>query len=102
MLIVMICFFFKQKTAYEMRISDWSSDVCSSDLWYAGALVMPKRSSSSTSSEGSSGMGVLSAFGLGIRFGEDRCEAGLKAQRADGGEAVGFVAVYAAVGHDGT
>src|SRR3546814_2786551 len=27
-----IVFFFKQKTAYEMRISDWSSDVCSSDL----------------------------------------------------------------------
>src|SRR3546814_4803308 len=26
-------FFFKQKTAYDMRISDWSSDVCSSDLW---------------------------------------------------------------------
>src|SRR3546814_1287738 len=30
---VCIFFFFKQKTAYEMRISDWSSDVCSSDLW---------------------------------------------------------------------
>src|SRR3546814_8758169 len=29
-------FFFKQKTAYEMRISDWSSDVCSSDLIAAG------------------------------------------------------------------
>src|SRR3546814_2506487 len=30
-------FFFKQKTAYEMRISDWSSDVCSSDLqWHPG------------------------------------------------------------------
>src|SRR3546814_7457864 len=30
---VFVCFiFFKQKTAYEMRISDWSSDVCSSDL----------------------------------------------------------------------
>src|SRR3546814_9781382 len=29
---VSFCFFFKQKTAYEMRISDWSSDVCSSDL----------------------------------------------------------------------
>src|SRR3546814_5519814 len=28
-------FFFKQKTAYEMRISDWSSDVCSSDLVHA-------------------------------------------------------------------
>src|SRR3546814_6261314 len=29
---VVVFFFFKQKTAYEMRISDWSSDVCSSDL----------------------------------------------------------------------
>src|SRR3546814_6020118 len=29
---IYIFFFFKQKTAYEMRISDWSSDVCSSDL----------------------------------------------------------------------
>src|SRR3546814_5948859 len=34
---VLFCFvfFFKQKTAYEMRISDWSSDVCSSDLMAA-------------------------------------------------------------------
>src|SRR3546814_10046642 len=36
MTLVLYCciyvFFFKQKTAYEMRISDWSSDVCSSDL----------------------------------------------------------------------
>src|SRR3546814_2944321 len=33
-LLLLFCFFFffKQKTAYEMRISDWSSDVCSSDL----------------------------------------------------------------------
>src|SRR3546814_8859031 len=30
--ILSLFFFFKQKTAYEMRISDWSSDVCSSDL----------------------------------------------------------------------
>src|SRR3546814_5430126 len=30
-----VFFFFKQKTAYEMRISDWSSDVCSSDLHLA-------------------------------------------------------------------
>src|SRR3546814_4969414 len=30
--VVLCFFFFKQKTAYEMRISDWSSDVCSSDL----------------------------------------------------------------------
>src|SRR3546814_10903689 len=32
-------FFFKQKTAYEMRISDWSSDVCSSDLTIKGILM---------------------------------------------------------------
>src|SRR3546814_1701299 len=32
MVIWCFVFFFKQKTAYEMRISDWSSDVCSSDL----------------------------------------------------------------------
>src|SRR3546814_6897754 len=31
-LVWVVFFFFKQKTAYEMRISDWSSDVCSSDL----------------------------------------------------------------------
>src|SRR3546814_5274068 len=45
----MLIFFFKQKTAYEMRISDWSSDVCSSDLvrgtadgtaWQIGRLMV--------------------------------------------------------------
>src|SRR3546814_10799761 len=38
----MIClfFFFKQKTAYEMRISDWSSDVCSSDLIFHLTFTM--------------------------------------------------------------
>src|SRR3546814_9904549 len=34
---VVVCFC-KQKTAYEMRISDWSSDVCSSDLGLAGVI----------------------------------------------------------------
>src|SRR3546814_8573168 len=34
---MMVIIFFKQKTAYEMRISDWSSDVCSSDLQMTGA-----------------------------------------------------------------
>src|SRR3546814_9743201 len=34
---VLFFFFFKQKTAYELRISDWSSDVCSSDLRWRGA-----------------------------------------------------------------
>src|SRR3546814_7950765 len=36
---VFCVFFFKQKTAYEMRISDWSSDVCSSDLVGRGGTV---------------------------------------------------------------
>src|SRR3546814_1342763 len=43
-LYVFFFFFFKQKTAYEMRISDWSSDVCSSDLaiWLAALPVKPR------------------------------------------------------------
>src|SRR3546814_7733071 len=39
MLFVVFVFFFKQKTAYEMRISDWSSDVCSSDLRGVGRMT---------------------------------------------------------------
>src|SRR3546814_10640278 len=39
-LVFAVVFFFKQKTAYEMRISDWSSDVCSSDLvWHCHVAV---------------------------------------------------------------
>src|SRR3546814_14542656 len=41
---MLFVFFFKQKTAYEMRISDWSSDVCSSDLRPASAMVLALRS----------------------------------------------------------
>src|SRR3546814_8305568 len=53
-------FFFKQKTAYEMRISDWSSDVCSSDLLIlagGGANVV------AGDSQAISGAGSASAFG---------------------------------------
>src|SRR3546814_4782914 len=50
---LVVFFFFKQKTAYEMRISDWSSDVCSSDLGRAfltctgisGPMHVPRSSS---------------------------------------------------------
>src|SRR3546814_13982110 len=42
---VLCLFFFKQKTAYEMRISDWSSDVCSSDVscpvFFGAAAIAP-------------------------------------------------------------
>src|SRR3546814_11102922 len=39
----LVLFCFKQKTAYEMRISDWSSDVCSSDLFKGNASAHPTR-----------------------------------------------------------
>src|SRR3546814_9299676 len=44
-LVIFLClfFFFKQKTAYEMRISDWSSDVCSSDLGYRPFRTLTQR-----------------------------------------------------------
>src|SRR3546814_5596937 len=42
-LLLCFVFFFKQKTAYEMRISDWSSDVCSSDLCCSPPLSVPAR-----------------------------------------------------------
>src|SRR3546814_6099213 len=38
-----VCCFVRQKTAYEMRISDWSSDVCSSDLDDGARLRLPRR-----------------------------------------------------------
>src|SRR3546814_1532259 len=40
--ILVFFFFFKQKTAYEMRISDWSSDVCSSDLKLSVVMALYK------------------------------------------------------------
>src|SRR3546814_6328020 len=43
MISLVLFFFFKQKTAYEMRISDWSSDVCSSDL-ERGHAINPRTS----------------------------------------------------------
>src|SRR3546814_4222650 len=44
--LLLVVFFFKQKTAYEMRISDWSSDVCSSDLvhWLSQLSGVPRSS----------------------------------------------------------
>src|SRR3546814_7469684 len=39
MLDIVLVFFFKQKTAYEFRISDWSSDVCSSDLTSISPMI---------------------------------------------------------------
>src|SRR3546814_2529412 len=59
-------FFFKQKTAYEMRISDWSSDVCSSDL-HADAVLRP-----GAARGGPLGALLLRARALGLHRPADR------------------------------
>src|SRR3546814_112320 len=51
-------FFFKQKTAYEMRISDWSSDVCSSDLLIAGNEAFRPDERPALADEGNVGAGA--------------------------------------------
>src|SRR3546814_14512155 len=51
-------FFFKQKTAYEMRISDWSSDVCSSDLEEASEPIVSAQPSTRTNSSSLKGMDI--------------------------------------------
>src|SRR3546814_2350334 len=60
-----MCFFFKEKTAYEMRISDWSSDVCSSDLNGEGMPTQRAGASSSTAfrDAGDDVGGLLGSFG---------------------------------------
>src|SRR3546814_5879511 len=56
MFLYFVClFFFKQKTAYEMRISDWSSDVCSSDLFNR---MLDDISREHTQTQGSQSVGV--------------------------------------------
>src|SRR3546814_6084744 len=54
-----VFFFFKQKTAYEMRISDWSSDVCSSDLPWQWMYM---RANAQESAERKDGVGDLPAL----------------------------------------
>src|SRR3546814_2130814 len=50
--VVVFFFFFKKKTAYEMRISDWSSDVCSFDLWaQRGYLVVRGQAEAGTGAQ---------------------------------------------------
>src|SRR3546814_10299610 len=60
--LLLIFFFFKQKTAYEMRISDWSSDVCSSDLTIAARAAGAHDAATG---------GVVPAFHLATTFERD-------------------------------
>src|SRR3546814_3471046 len=84
--VIVYFFFFKQKTAYEMRISDWSSDVCSSDLLVAGgsgclveaeaerqpgAMQQRRRQQEAEAiSEAGSGDWHLGAVGMAMEHGE--------------------------------
>src|SRR3546814_5882887 len=66
--IYLCVYFFKQKTAFEMRISDWSSDVCSSDLG-EGERVLPRLTHLFRSSAG----GVAPTLALRCRGGFRQC-----------------------------
>src|SRR3546814_5841204 len=74
---LLILFFFKQKTAYEMRISDWSSDVCSSDLLAVLAGLTP-----------SVGVGLLFWFAMRKILRADRHERERSEERRVGKECV--------------
>src|SRR3546814_7544030 len=64
------CFFFKQKTAYEMRISDWSSDVCSSDLPRAPTSKGSTRHTWSSLEPPTSNIGWISLSGNRVQITE--------------------------------
>src|SRR3546814_2317411 len=69
----MLFFFFsKQKTAYEMRISDWSSDVCSSDLVAGNDPLPPRRYDPHRYREGAAmtfrSIGALLALAIAVSF----------------------------------
>src|SRR5881398_665047 len=75
-------FFFKQKTAYEMLSGDWSSDVCSSDLftdWYpfrlfrvGAAVFFDTGRTWGAAPLAAPGLGLLKDAGFGLRFGNAR------------------------------
>src|SRR3546814_6274221 len=106
----MFVFFFKQKTAYEMRISDWSSDVCSSDLerihhlflhtatFSANALQIARKRPKLTRREFEAGLRAedllaernLAASAVLDAIRHHRCPVtALRAQRDDGGASIG-------------
>src|SRR3546814_3686246 len=77
-LVLMVCvllffvfFFFKQKTAYELRISDWSSDVCSSDL-AASPGLKPHGKSDTRGTAGGTGSVPIPPAAASVAGGRDR------------------------------
>src|SRR3546814_6720576 len=69
-------FFFKQKTAYEMRISDWSSDVCSSDLGAALAAGGAECDGAGRRGRAAAGGRLGRSGAAGARAGEHRTAGG--------------------------
>src|SRR3546814_7399050 len=67
-------FFFKQKTAYEMRISDWSSDVCSSDLTHEPIDTVRYIANRSSGRQGFAIAGALAAEGAAVTLIAGRSE----------------------------
>src|SRR3546814_2306690 len=96
----MCVFFFKQKTAYEMRISDWSSDVCSSDLEDVDDLVLqPRGKCGDVDPDGAvrppdSRLGVPPPFGLQIGIADETAgEEAVEIEEGRLGEALAIAAV---------
>src|SRR3546814_16221968 len=77
----------KQKTAYEMRISDWSSDVCSSDLW--GAAVMDSGISVSARGVKSANLFITQTEDYACSHRKDRVSGGGRRHRLRAGPAHG-------------
>src|SRR3546814_6231367 len=77
-------FFFKQKTAYEMRISDWSSDVCSSDL-----IEQVQRHHRARVADRGEVVGVVPAVEQGEVGQQRRRQRGVEAERGQAGIELG-------------
>src|SRR3546814_3741530 len=70
--LILVFFFFKQKTAYEVRISDWSSDVCSSDLSGDGSNPGGDDNGDSNQSDTATQLGeMLNGFDPGALFNDE-------------------------------
>src|SRR3546814_3942295 len=69
---ILFFFFFKQKTAYEMRISDWSSDVCSSDLKVVDLAEAERRSSGRSTPALGSMQALIEEGEAGLERSEER------------------------------
>src|SRR3546814_11565154 len=99
----MSLFFFKQKTAYEVRISDWSSDVCASDLVEAigrfaeaKARLFVKRGIVAKPDDNSAGIGIEVALVIAVekRFEDSRGHDGLAGASGGGWREGGALAFF--------